>query len=98
MNIKPAERLNSVKEYWFSTKLKEIAGLKAEGKDIVELGVGGPDMPPSEETINALCEEAQKPTSHGYQSYVGIPELRRAFAGWYKKWFGVELNPDTEVQ
>ncbi len=96
--IKPATRLNSVQEYWFSTKLKEIAELKAQGKDIVELGVGGPDMPPSEETINTLCQEAQKPNTHGYQSYVGIPELRRAFADWYRKWFQVELNPATEVQ
>ena len=98
MNIQPANRLNSVQEYWFSTKLKEIAALKAEGKDIVELGVGGPDMSPSQATIGALCSEAQKPNAHAYQSYVGIPELRRAFAGWYKKYFGVELNPDTEVQ
>ncbi|MDR1680011.1 MAG: aminotransferase class I/II-fold pyridoxal phosphate-dependent enzyme [Prevotellaceae bacterium] len=97
-NIKPANRLNSVQEYWFSTKLKEIAELKAQGKDIVELGVGGPDMPPSDETIAALCQEAQKSNTHGYQSYVGIPELRRAFADWYRKWFGVELNPNTEVQ
>ena len=96
--IIPANRLNSVQEYWFSTKLKEIAELKAQGKNIVELGVGGPDMPPSEETINALCQEAQKPNTHGYQSYVGIPELRRAFADWYKKWFSVELNPNTEIQ
>jgi aspartate/methionine/tyrosine aminotransferase len=96
--IQPAQRLNSVQEYWFSIKLKEIAELKAQGKDIVELGVGGPDMPPSDETIKALCEEAQKPNTHGYQSYVGIPELRRAFADWYKKWFGVELNSNTEIQ
>ncbi len=96
--IKPATRLNSVQEYWFSTKLKEIAELKAQGKNIVELGVGGPDMPPSAETIKALCEEAQKTNTHGYQSYVGIPKLRRAFADWYKKWFHVELNPETEVQ
>ncbi len=95
--IKPAERLNSVKEYWFSTKLKEIAELKAQGKNIIELGVGGP-MPPSDETISALCCEAQKTTAHGYQSYVGIPELRHAFAGWYQKWFGVELNANTEIQ
>ena len=96
--FQPADRLNTVKEYWFSTKLKEIAELKSQGKNIVELGVGGPDMPPSDETIRTLCEEAQKPNVHGYQSYVGIPELRCAFAGWYKRWFDVELNPNTEVQ
>jgi aspartate/methionine/tyrosine aminotransferase len=97
-SFRPADRLNSVQEYWFSTKLKEIAELKAQGKNMIELGVGGPDMPPSEETINTLCQEAQKPNTHGYQSYIGIPELRQAFADWYKKWFNVELNPSTEVQ
>jgi aspartate/methionine/tyrosine aminotransferase len=98
MNIKPATRLQSVKEYWFSTKLKEIAALKVQGKDIIELGVGGPDMPPSDETIAALCNEAQNPKAHSYQSYVGIPELKNAFANWYKKYFDVSLNPATELQ
>jgi aspartate/methionine/tyrosine aminotransferase len=98
LNIKPADRLNSVSEYYFSKKLKEIAELNAQGKNIISLGVGSPDLPPSDETIETLAAEARKPDAHGYQSYVGIPELRKAFAGFYKKWFGVELNPVTEIQ
>lgn len=96
--IVPATRLNSVSEYYFSKKLKEIADLNAAGKNIISLGIGSPDMPPSEQTINALCEEAKKPHVHGYQSYIGIPELRQGFAKWYKKWFNVELNPNNEIQ
>lgn len=98
LHIKPAERLNSVSEYYFSTKLKEIATLNAAGKNIISLGIGSPDMPPSNETIEALCAEAHKSDVHGYQSYVGIPELREALAGFYQKWFGVTLNPANEIQ
>jgi aspartate/methionine/tyrosine aminotransferase len=98
MNIKPANRLNTVSEYYFSQKLREVAEMNAAGKNVINLGIGNPDLPPSEETIEALCEEAHKPNSHGYQSYVGIPELRNGFAEWYKKWYGVDLNPATEIQ
>jgi len=98
MNIKPADRLNSVSEYYFSTKLKEIAQLNAQGKNIISLGIGSPDMPPSDATIDALCEDARRTDAHGYQPYVGIPALTQGFADWYKKWFGVELNPNTEIQ
>jgi aspartate/methionine/tyrosine aminotransferase len=93
-----AKRLRSVSEYYFSTKLKEIAALNAQGRNIISLGIGSPDAPPSAATVEALCREAQKPTVHGYQSYTGIPELREAFAAWYKKWFGVDLCPATEIQ
>lgn len=96
--IVPATRLAGVSEYYFSRKLKEVAQMNAEGKDVISLGVGSPDMPPSEETIRTLCEESQRPDGHGYQPYVGIPELRKGFADWYKKWYQVELNPATEVQ
>jgi len=98
MEIEPARRVNNVSEYYFSTKLKEIDEMKAAGKDVINLGIGSPDLPPSEVTIEALCKEAHKPNVHGYQSYIGIPELRNGFAEWYKKWFGVELNPNTEIQ
>ena len=97
-NIKPADRISNVSEYYFSKKLKEIAKLNAEGKDIISLGIGSPDMPPSEQTIEALCDDARKADAHGYQSYIGIPELRQAFATFYKKNFGVELNPANEIQ
>lgn len=98
INIKPADRISNVSEYYFSKKLKEIAKLNAEGKDIISLGIGSPDMPPSEQTIEALCDDARKADVHGYQSYIGIPELRQAFATFYKKNFGVELNPANEIQ
>lgn len=98
MNIVPAERLNSVSEYYFSTKLKEVAEMNARGLNVISLGVGSPDLPPSEETIQALATSAAQPDTHGYQPYVGIPELRNAFAGFYKKWFNVELNPANEIQ
>ena len=97
-NIVPAERLNSVSEYYFSTKLKEVADMNARGLDVISLGIGSPDLPPSAETIQALAESAAQPTVHGYQPYVGIPELRSAFAGFYKRWFNVELNPANEIQ
>jgi LL-diaminopimelate aminotransferase len=98
MNIQPANRLNTVSEYYFSMKLREVAEMNAAGKNVINLGIGNPDLPPSQETIDALCAEAQKPNTHGYQSYVGIPELRNGFAKWYQQWYGVELNPATEIQ
>lgn len=98
MNIQPADRLQSVSEYYFSRKLKEVAQMNAEGKDVISLGIGSPDMPPSEETINVLCEQAKRADVHGYQPTVGIPELRKAMADWYKRWYNVELDAATEIQ
>ena len=97
-NILPADRLTDVTEYYFSRKLKEVAAMNAEGKDVISLAIGSPDMPPSPETVETLCQEAQKPTSHGYQPTIGIPELRRAMSGFYKRWYGVDLNPNSEIQ
>jgi aspartate/methionine/tyrosine aminotransferase len=94
----PADRLSLVSEYYFSRKLKEVARRNAEGEDIISLAIGSPDMPPSPETIDTLCREAQKADVHGYQPTVGIPQLREAMADWYKRWYGVELNPQTEIQ
>ena len=96
--IAPADRLASVSEYYFSKKLKEVAQMNAEGKDVISLGIGSPDMPPSEKTIETLCNNAHDPNGHGYQPYVGIPELRKGFAAWYQRWYGVDLNPNTEIQ
>ena len=98
LNIMPANRVQQVKEYYFSRKLKEIAELNAKGADIISLGIGGPDRPPHIDTINTLCQEAQLPNSHGYQSYVGLPELREAFSQWYKRFYNVELNSANEIQ
>lgn len=96
--IIPADRLENVSEYYFSKKLKEVAQMNAEGKNVISLGIGSPDMPPSEATVKVLCENAVKPDVHGYQPYTGIPELRKAFADWYKRWYDVDLNPATEIQ
>ena len=96
--IQPAERLNNVQEYYFSRKLKEVARMNAEGKDIISLAIGSPDMPPSPETIEKLCEVAHDPDAHGYQPTSGTPELREALAGYYKRWYGVDIDPRTEIQ
>jgi LL-diaminopimelate aminotransferase len=97
MSIKTASRLDSINEYYFSKKLKEIAELNLAGKNIISLGIGSPDLPPSPKTVNALIETAQKSTSHAYQSYVGIPALRAAFADFYNKHYAVSLNPANEI-
>ena len=97
-SIKPADRISQVKEYYFSKKLREIAELNAQGADIISLGVGGPDRPPHTDVIDTLCQEARQDNAHGYQPYIGIPELRKAFADWYEKYYGVELDPATEIQ
>lgn len=96
--ITPAKRLETVQEYYFSRKLKEVAEMNAKGLDVISLGIGSPDMPPSENTIKKLCETAPLPNVHGYQPYVGIPELRQGFADFYKRWYNVDLNPATEIQ
>lgn len=96
--IKPADRLSAVSEYYFSRKLKEVAKLNAEGKDIISLAIGSPDMPPSKGTIDKLCETARQDDAHGYQPTMGTPELRQAMAGFYKRWYGVCLDPQTEIQ
>ena len=95
--ILPASRMGQVEEYYFSRKLKEIASLRAEGKKVINLGIGSPDQAPDEEVIQTLIRESSKKEVHGYQSYLGLPELRQAFSMWYKKYFKVDLNPNTEI-
>lgn len=97
-NITPAERVSAVQEYYFSRKLKEVAKLNAEGQDIISLAIGSPDMPPSAQTVKKLCEIAAQPNAHGYQPTMGTPELRQAMAHFYKQWYNVDLDPNTEVQ
>jgi LL-diaminopimelate aminotransferase len=97
MIVKPADRTENVQEYYFSQKLAHIDRMRREGLDVINLGIGSPDQPPSGNTISALMDEANKPSSHGYQSYSGIPALRKAFSDWYGKYFHVELNPDNEI-
>lgn len=90
--IEPAEHIKSISEYYFSVKLAEVARMNAEGKNVVSLGVGAPDRMPSDETIEALCAAAQRPDTHAYQPYTGIPELRKAFSQWYERIYGVALT------
>ncbi len=95
--IIPAERVNTVTEYYFSVKLREIAAMNAAGADVVSLGIGGPDRPPRRAVIDTLAREATRSDVHGYQSYIGLPELRGAYASWYKRYYGVTLNADNEI-
>lgn len=97
-SIIPADRLNTVNEYYFSIKLKEVADMNAKGLNVISLGIGSPDLPPSEETVSKLSSEAQKVNTHGYQPHVGIPQFRKAYADWYKRIYNVDLDPATEIQ
>ncbi len=103
MIIKPARRTESVQEYYFSRKLKEIAQMNAARKaagevPVINLGIGSPDGMPPVDAVEALCEGAVQAGNHAYQSYVGLPELRMAFARWYRRWYGVELDASSEIQ
>lgn len=95
--IRPAKRLGDVEEYYFSRKLKEIARMRAEGKSVLNLGIGSPDLPPAEGVLEELTRQVMYADNHAYQPYTGIPELRRAFADWYRTWFDVQLDPETEI-
>ena len=95
--MKTANRLAGIGEYYFSKKLREIDELNRQGKDIINLGIGSPDLPPHPEVIKVLQEESAKPNVHAYQSYKGSPILRKAIGEWYAKWYNVNLNPDFEI-
>ena len=97
MNLQVADRLEGIGEYYFSQKLREIENLNKEGKQIISLGIGSPDLPPHASVIEVLQTEAAKSTSHAYQSYKGSLALRNAIATFYKNWYAVTLNPDTEI-
>lgn len=97
MNIATSKRLEGIGEYYFSQKLREIDELNKQGKQVINLGIGSPDLPPHPEVIRTLQEESAKPNVHAYQNYKGSPVLRKAVADWYGKWYGVSLNPDTEI-
>jgi LL-diaminopimelate aminotransferase len=97
MIIKTASRLDSINEYYFSKKLKEIAEMNLAGKNVINLGIGSPDLPPSVSTVEKLIEMAQKPTSHAYSSYVGVPALREAMGHFYQRHYRVALNPVNEI-
>lgn len=95
--MEAAKRLEGIGEYYFSQKLREIDVMNKEGKNIISLGIGSPDLPPHPDVIKVLQEESAKPNTHAYQSYKGSPVLRNAMANWYKKWYAVDLNADTEI-
>jgi len=95
--MRPANRLNSVQEYYFSRKLREVRGRISKGHDIINMGIGSPDLPPPQATLAALSESLSQPTAHKYQSYQGTPALRQTIAAYYQDAFGVALNPDNEV-
>ena len=97
MIIPEAQRLSSVQEYYFSKKLREIAQRRAQGQQILNLGIGNPDLPPAPSVLHALQQAIAQPTNHGYQSYRGIPELREAFSAWYADHFQIQINPESEV-
>lgn len=94
---KTSKRLEGIGEYYFSQKLQEIARLNGQGKQIINLGIGSPDLPPHPDVIRVLHDEAVKPNTHAYQGYKGVPVLRNAFAEWYRTWYGVTLDPETEI-
>ena len=97
-DMQTAKRLDGIGEYYFSQKLREIDELNKQGKQIINLGIGSPDLPPHPDVIKTLQEESAKPNVHAYQSYKGSIVLRKAMSDWYKKWYNVELNPDTEIK
>ncbi len=97
MQITPARRLTEVSEYYFSRKLKEVAAMNAAGEDVISLAIGSPDMPPSPQTIEKLCEVAHDDNAHGYQPTGGTPELRQAMAHFYDKAYGAAVDPESEV-
>ncbi len=94
---KIADRLLGIDEYYFSKKLRQIDEMNKAGKQVINLGIGSPDLPPHPDVIKTLQEESVKPNQHGYQNYKGSPVLRNAISKWYKKWYGVDLNADTEI-
>jgi LL-diaminopimelate aminotransferase len=95
--ITTAKRLDTVEEYYFSSKLREVRQLQSEGKSIINMGIGSPDLSPSRAVIEAVAAAIQDENGHGYQSYQGLPELRKGMADFYQNQFGVELNPNNEI-
>lgn len=97
MKIPVASRTKGVNEYYFSGKLKEIEEMNKLGLNVINLGIGSPDLSPSSETIQKLIDSSLSPVSHGYQSYIGVSELRKSLSDWYLKFFGVKLDCDKEI-
>lgn len=92
-----SDRLNGINEYYFSQKLRQIDEMNRAGRNVINLGIGSPDLPPHPDVIHTLAVEAARPGKHSYQSYKGSPVLREAVAEWYQKWYKVTLDPATEI-
>ncbi len=92
-----SDRLSGIEEYYFSQKLRQIDEMNKAGKKVINLGIGSPDLPPHPDVIKTLQIESEKPNQHGYQNYKGSPVLRKAISKWYKKWYNVDLNSDSEI-
>ncbi len=97
MIVQVADRLKVVEDYYFVKKLEEIGKMQKEGKKVISFGIGSPDLPPSEETLDALTASAHHAKNHGYQPYRGTPDFRQAIADWYEKTYEVKLDPNTQV-
>lgn len=97
MIISPANRVSVVQEYYFSRNNRRLDAMRKSGVEVINLGIGSPDLPPAPEVIETLAREAQNSNAHGYMPYVGVPALREGYAEWYKRWYGVEFNPADEV-
>ena len=97
MKVKPSNRLGDVKEYYFSIKLRQIAEMRSQGIDVINLGIGSPDLPAAENVIETLKEATTEANANQYQGYSGLPELRMAFSDWYQTHYNVKLNAANEV-
>ena len=95
--IKSANRIANVEEYYFSRKLAEVRSLDSPELRVINLGIGSPDQAPSQSTIEALTNSAKNPSNHGYQSYKGIPALRKGIADFYKKTYETDIDPETMI-
>ena len=95
--VRPADRVSTVQEYYFSKKLKQVAEMNAAGRRVISLGIGSPDLPPSEVAIETFKREVERADVHGYQPYTGRKELREGYAAWYSRWYGVTVDPAREV-
>lgn len=92
-----AQRLQHTEEYYFSRKLREIEQMNREGEKVINLGIGSPDLPPHPDVVEELCRQASRPDTHAYQNYKGIPALRQAISSWYKRYYDVELDAESEI-
>jgi len=95
--VKSSQRINQTGEYYFSMRLRQLAELKLQGHDILNLAIGSPDLPPAPEVISAMQSASAEQNIHGYQSYQGLPALRSAMGAWYAHHYGITLNPANEI-